>query len=134
MLSPRPARAILPADALAELAARINAEHNQAEAALKKGLQHAKNAGDLLIELKKQCKHGEWLPTLKRYVKFSDRTAQAYMRVSRRWGELEAKSATRCGFALPGSPRLAGRPATPLGAAMESCGRIVPRHHRQGDA
>jgi hypothetical protein len=28
-------------------------------------LQHAKNAGDLLIEAKKQCGHGNWLPWVK---------------------------------------------------------------------
>jgi hypothetical protein len=79
-------------NALDELAERINAEHHQAENALRAGLQHAKNAGDLLIEAKKQCKHGDWLLWLKKHVRFSERVAQGYMRVSRKWGELEAKA------------------------------------------
>ncbi|HEY7423265.1 MAG TPA: hypothetical protein VH682_03395 [Gemmataceae bacterium] len=49
-----PPAIIKPADALAELAGRINAEHQQAESALRAGLQHAKVAGELLIEAKKQ--------------------------------------------------------------------------------
>jgi hypothetical protein len=77
---------------LAKLAARINAEHHQAETALRAGLQHAKNAGELLIKAKEQCRHGEWLPWLRANVEFSERTAQAYMRVAKRWEELEAKA------------------------------------------
>jgi hypothetical protein len=79
-------------DALSELASCINAEHQQAEQHLQAGLQHAKNAGDLLIEAKKRCKHGEWLPWLKANVKPSPRTVQAYMRVAKRWGDLETRA------------------------------------------
>jgi hypothetical protein len=87
-----PPAIVKPADALAELAGRINAEHHQVEQALRAGLQHAKNAGDLLIEAKEQCRHGEWLPWLKANVHFSTRTAQAYMQVAKRWPELVAKA------------------------------------------
>jgi hypothetical protein len=77
---------------LSELADKINAEHQQAETALRAGLGHAKNAGELLIEAKRQCRHGEWLPWLKKNVHFSERTAQAYIRVAKRWSELETKA------------------------------------------
>jgi hypothetical protein len=69
------------------LAARINEE-------IRAGLQHAKNVGDLLVEAKKQCPHGQWLPWLKKNVNLSERTAQAYMRVAKHWERLEGKSAT----------------------------------------
>lgn len=81
-----------PVETLAELAGRINAEHLQAEHALREGLLHAQKAGELLLEAKRQCRHGEWLPWLKANVQFSARTAQAYMRVAKRWPELEAKA------------------------------------------
>jgi hypothetical protein len=77
---------------LAKLAARINAEHHQAETARRAGLQHAKNAGELLIKAKEQCRYGEWLPWLRANVELSERTAQAYMQIAKRWEELEAKA------------------------------------------
>jgi hypothetical protein len=73
---------------LADLAAMINEEHRQAEAALREGLAHAKAAGDLLLQAKAQCPHGSWLPWLKANVNFSERTAQNYIRVAKRWDEL----------------------------------------------
>jgi phage N-6-adenine-methyltransferase len=81
---------VRPADALAELAGRINAEHSEALAAARASLTHARNAGQLLLEAKKQCGHGQWLPWLEANVRFSDRTANAYMRVAKRWADLEA--------------------------------------------
>jgi hypothetical protein len=80
-----------PAD-LQRIADRINAEHEQAAAAFRDGLLHARNAGRLLLTAKKQCGHGRWLPWLRDNVYFSARTAQAYMRVASRWPELEAKA------------------------------------------
>jgi glycine cleavage system regulatory protein len=77
---------------LAELANKINAEHQQAETAMRAGLEHAKNAGELLMQAKAQCRHGEWLPWLGANVRFSERTVQAYMRIAKRWGELESKA------------------------------------------
>jgi hypothetical protein len=78
--------------ALSHLADRINAEHAQAETALRTGLEHARNVGLLLLEAKAQCAHGRWVPWLESNVRFSVRTAQAYMRVAQRWHELEAKA------------------------------------------
>jgi hypothetical protein len=75
---------------LPDLAERINAEHEQAEAGLRAGLLHARNAGELLIQAKAQVPHGGWLPWLAENVCFSERTAQAYMRVARRWEELQS--------------------------------------------
>jgi hypothetical protein len=79
---------------LPELAARIRAEHEGATAAMKRGCEHAINAGRLLIEAKNMCKHGEWLPWLAAHCGIPDRTARLYMRLARHAPELEAKSAT----------------------------------------
>lgn len=43
--------------------------------------------GRLLIEAKKQLKHGEWLPWLKEKVDFSERTAQNFMKCAEKYGE-----------------------------------------------
>ena len=52
------------APVLDDLAERINAEHDQAEAAFKTSLSHAMKAGVLLAEAKAAVPHGEWLPWL----------------------------------------------------------------------
>jgi hypothetical protein len=44
---------------------------------------HACQAGDLLLQMKAQLKHGQWEPWVKRYCPFlSIRTAQEYMRLA----------------------------------------------------
>src|SRR5262245_13433345 len=75
---------------LDSLAERINAEHAQAETAFREGLIHARVAGEFLAEAKRRCGHGSWLPWLEANVTFSERTAQAYMRIAREWDALAA--------------------------------------------
>src|SRR4051794_12628062 len=77
---------------LSDLADKINDEHRAAEAALRTGLMHARNAGMLLRDAKAKVSHGAWIPWLKKNCEFSERTAQLYMRVASRWAELEAKA------------------------------------------
>ena len=70
---------------LSDLAVQINHEHQQAEASLNDGLQHALRAGEFLAQAKVICTHGSWLPWLQREFHGSKRTAQAYMRLSREY-------------------------------------------------
>jgi hypothetical protein len=88
---------------LADLAARIRAEHEAAEAALKRGAEHAMNAGDLLIEVKAQLKHGQWLPWLAEHCDISERTAQLYMRLARARPEIEANAQRVADLSLRGA-------------------------------
>jgi hypothetical protein len=78
-------------NSLADLAARISVEHEAATGAVKRGLQHAISAGDLLLEAKAQLKHGQWLPWLES-CGLSERTAQRYIRLARNREAIEAKS------------------------------------------
>jgi hypothetical protein len=84
-------------NSLADLAARIRAEHEAATQTLKDGLRHAIAVGKLLIEAKAQpqLKHGQWLPWLAEHCAISERSAQAYMRVARSLGRLEESKAQR---------------------------------------
>ena len=77
-----------PRKPLAELATEINAEHEAAEKAINESLGHAKRCGDLLIEAKSQLTHGAFGKWLGENFPGSERTAQAYMRVARRWEDL----------------------------------------------
>jgi hypothetical protein len=74
--------------ALKSLAQRINT--GQAEGAVRAALERARQAGQLLLEAKAQCRHGEWLPWLSANVRLSERTAQGYMRLAVEWERLQA--------------------------------------------
>ena len=62
---------------LTHLAAEINAEHDAATGAFKKGFEHALKAGELLIEAKAAVNHGEWVPWLEENCTVAERTASA---------------------------------------------------------
>jgi hypothetical protein len=77
---------------VAQLAEEINEHHRQCEAAMNHGLEHALEAGRLLLEVKKRCCHGDWLPWLKKNFQGSKRTAQAYLRLHREYPQLKRKA------------------------------------------
>ena len=74
-----------PEATLDDLATAINDEHRQAEAAMNTGLQHALEAGRLLLEAKALCAHGQWLPWVADNFEGSIRTSQCYTRLAERW-------------------------------------------------
>jgi len=80
-------RQALPAS-LAQLAAQINAEHEATEANARATIKHARDAGELLRQVKAQVGHGNWLPWIQQYCQFSERTARRYMEIADRWAEL----------------------------------------------
>lgn len=73
---------------LAQLAVKINAEHEATEKAAQASIQHARAAGDMLRKAKATVGHGNWLPWLEQHCQFSRRTAQTYMKIADRWDEL----------------------------------------------
>ena len=81
-------------NSLADLAARIVAEHTAIHGLLSDSIRRAMAAGDLLIEAKAMVKHGQWLPWLRDHCKISERTAQLYMRCAKNRVEIEKKSAS----------------------------------------
>lgn len=66
-------------DRLLELATKINAEHEAGDAKRQGGLEHYRAAGLALIQAKRACGHGRWLPWLRTNVKFSERRARQYL-------------------------------------------------------
>jgi Protein of unknown function (DUF3102) len=76
---------------LVDLAARIRVEHEATATALKRSVEHAMAAGDLLIEAKAQLKHGQWLPWLTEHCALSERTAQLYMRTAKHRATIEGQ-------------------------------------------
>ena len=93
-----------------ELAAQINEHHRLAYRYATKAIEHARQAGELLIKAKFEIPHGGWLPWLEANCDVGEREAQRYMRLSRRWDELKSDTVFRffhiqadCGRAV-GSP------------------------------
>jgi len=75
-------------NSLADLAAKVQAEHKAVTDALSKAVEHALQAGAYLTEAKEQVKHGQWLPWLKR-CGVSSRTAQLYMQLHKHRDRIE---------------------------------------------
>jgi hypothetical protein len=67
---------------LPTLAEEINEAHELAMQHASAAVMHGVKVGQLLLEAKDTVPHGKWLPWLRENVAFSERTAQAYMRVA----------------------------------------------------
>jgi Protein of unknown function (DUF3102) len=92
------------------LAAEINAEHEAAFGKAREAIEHARRAGELLLEAKAAVGHGKWLPWLKANCHFGERTAQGYMRLASQWDRLQAKSATVADLGLRDALALLAEP------------------------
>lgn len=71
------------------LALEIMAAHRAALGASASALDHGRHAGDLLIQAKKQLRHGEWLRWVSANCDLSIRMMQVYMQIARGWSRLE---------------------------------------------
>jgi hypothetical protein len=69
---------------VADLTARIDAEHIAVGQALGSALAHAIACGELLIEAKRRVKHGGWRPWIEANCKVPARTARHYMAMARK--------------------------------------------------
>jgi N6-adenosine-specific RNA methylase IME4 len=93
--------------ALAKLATQINAEHQAVIGAVKRGIEHAFAAGELLLEAKAKVGHGGWLSWLaENCPDVSERSAQRYMKLAEGRVVLEAKSATVADLTLREAERI----------------------------
>jgi hypothetical protein len=101
-----------PADRLSILAASINDHHRAANAATRRGLEHAIAAGALLLEAKELvAHHGEWLPWLQANCEVGPRQAQTYMRLARNRHKLDAiKNESSAHLTIAAAEALVGRP------------------------
>jgi hypothetical protein len=70
---------------LQALAAKATLHHTLARQAGREMAEHACRAGQALQIAKDSLRHGEWLPWVKANLAFSERTAQVYMAIAKRW-------------------------------------------------
>ena len=85
--------AISGSNRLTFLAAEIKNEHKAVSAALQRGVIHAMNAGDLLIEARSHLKHGQWLTWVVKNCAFSERTIQLYIKLAKNRATIEKEMA-----------------------------------------
>jgi hypothetical protein len=95
-------------NSLADLAARINAEHEAITAAFRHGVARAFVAGELLNRAKSELPHGAWLPWLKANCPIPQRTCQLYMRLAEHREEIE--SANLAHLTIDAATRLLNSP------------------------
>ena len=69
----------------------INAQHRLCQEAAASAVEHAMNAGEMLMEVKASSNHGEFGPWLEENFEGSARTAQTYMRLHRNRHALNAQ-------------------------------------------
>lgn len=74
---------------LAEVA---NSCHDIAVASLRIGAEHARHAGDALIEAKALLPHGKWSGWIKANFRGGMRTAQRYMKIAKSWETIAGKN------------------------------------------
>jgi hypothetical protein len=93
------------------IASSINDHLAAADAATRRGLEHAIAAGHLLIEAKELVEHGNWLPWLKANCRIGTRQAQTWMRLARHRHRLDAiKYAPGAHLTIHAAEALVGRP------------------------
>jgi hypothetical protein len=73
---------------LSALAKEINKNHADVERLAGQCLEAARETGELLLKAKAGCGHGRWLAWMKVNVKFSQQTANTYMRLAKHWDQI----------------------------------------------
>ena len=71
-----------------------------AERQLRSAVDSARAAGDLLLQIRKQIRHGGWTEWLKQHWNHSDRVAQKYMQIAVSWSLIADKSPKSINHAL----------------------------------
>lgn len=73
---------IAPTETLEQLAQRANVAHMRAIETVYNAVEHAVEAGQVLLEAKRRCPPGTWHAWLNQHFRGSIRTAQGYMRLA----------------------------------------------------
>lgn len=79
---------VLAQSELKSLAETIIAEHQTIGRLLGKSLDHARRAGEALLQVKQTLPHGQFTAWVLENCGFTDRTARSYMKVATGWGKI----------------------------------------------
>ncbi len=92
------------------LASAINTEHRKAQESSQAAIDHAHEAGRLLVEAKATVAHGEGGAWLEANFQGSERTARGYMRLANNWEAIAAKRQTSADLSIDGALQLLSAP------------------------
>ncbi len=95
---------------LPTIAKRINAEHIHAIKYAVRAVEHARECGRLLIEVKDQLPHGKFLPWVADNCDVKQRQAQNYMKLDRNWTAIEANTHPDADLTIKGALELLDGP------------------------
>ena len=125
---------------LATLATEIDHEIERGDEHGLQALQHYRVAGERLLKAKASVPHGSWSDWLAANVKrASERSAQRYMHLAKRWPELEAKAPGMADMSLTAAEALLAKPKPALEAGDtltldELAKKANAAHHRAEEA
>jgi hypothetical protein len=108
------------------LAQQINTEHQLVLSSGQSTMAHAVRTGELLIDAKKKCKHGQWLPWVEAECEFTPRMATNYMRAAQ-YHDKQVANKKHASDLLPDLTRIIG------GRAKGDSTRELPPIDRQWD-
>jgi hypothetical protein len=108
------AATIAASNSLANLAARIRAEHEAVCLAARATLAHAFAAGELLLAAKAQVPHGDWADWLHTHCDVSERSAQKYMQLARNRVAFEANAPATADLTMDEALRALAKPRPPV--------------------
>ena len=83
-----------------QMAEDANEYAADAERQLRSAVDSARAAGDLLLQIRKQIRHGGWTEWLQQHWDRSDRVAQKYMQLAENWMTLQAHKPKSINHAL----------------------------------
>lgn len=92
------------------LASAINTEHRKAQECAQAAIDHAYEAGRLLVEAKATVPHGDWGAWLAANFEGSERTARGYMRLANNWEAITAKRQSSADLSIDGALQLLAAP------------------------
>jgi hypothetical protein len=108
-----------PVSQVKAIAYDIEREHQAAYGKAREALEHARRAGELLLQAKAAIGHGAFGKWLTEHISFAERTAQAYMRIASNWPAIEAKSATVAEMTVRGALAAVKNTTRPAAAVTE---------------
>lgn len=111
------------------LAQQIQRHHDDAQRCAGEAVEHARRAGDALLQAKAEIGHGNWLPWFEKAgFTFAERTAQAYMRLAKEWPRLpEQKRNAVADLSLRDAMKALAKPAKADKAVTASTKKLTPR-------
>jgi Protein of unknown function (DUF3102) len=112
--TPASAQVLSASNILADLAARIRAEHEAVCTAARTTLAHAFAAGELLLAAKEHVAHGYWADWLHAHCDISERSAQKYMQLARHRTAFEANAPTTADLTIDEALRALAKPKPPV--------------------